>query len=493
MNMMNKLVSSVSSKFKSNLFKNSLWGVLSNVFQNILFSVFFIVIAREYSTDDFAHYIIANTLYAFVVGFASLGLGQWFIRELINTENKDELIDKFFKIQLYIGFIFYAVNVGLAFTLYESQLIRSLSLLIGINVIFDNFIYVIKFINIARYEQRKTFVILTVEAVLKFLIACILLIHPISIVYLALLLILLRVITLNLFIKFGSSNTINLRHILSVKVSFSEVKKIIGDNWAFVIIGSISVIYWTIGNLLVSKILALRDVANYEVSYKLFSMAEILPVIVSTSIYPLLINAFKDGVHQMHGVYKKAFLVYGLYGLLAFTFIYSYADLVIPFLFGEKYIETPRYCKEMFLTILIFPTALLQANVLVTMKLEKLDMWCNIVSLAVSLLLCGIGFYYFKTLSVVNYAIFFSFLAFHIIQDVVLIKRKITTIAHVLTFYLCSSCIVAGYYLLAEQFNKEWLFFIFWGMAGVAALGIFFILKRNNKALTVFPTNKFRG
>ncbi|MEI2749880.1 MAG: hypothetical protein V9E88_14110 [Ferruginibacter sp.] len=62
-------------------------------------------------------------------------------------------------------------------------------------------------------------------------------------------------ITLNLFIRFGSSNEISLKKILQVKVPFSEVKKIVGANWSFIIIGSISVIYWRIGNILVSKVL----------------------------------------------------------------------------------------------------------------------------------------------------------------------------------------------------------------------------------------------
>ena len=90
--MPNKISKFISSKLQSSLFKNSLWGVMSNIFQNILFSVFFIVVARRYTTEDFANYIIANTLYSFVVGFSSLGLGQWFIREMINTDDKHKLI-----------------------------------------------------------------------------------------------------------------------------------------------------------------------------------------------------------------------------------------------------------------------------------------------------------------------------------------------------------------------------------------------------------------
>ena len=474
------LLQNIRNKLGSKLLQNSAWGVVSNVLQNILLSVFFIVIAREYSKSDFANYVIANTIYSFVVGFSTLGLGHWFIRELINTENRRELIDKFFKIQLYAGIVFYIINIILSYTLYESQLVRSLSLIIGINIIFDNIIYVVKYINIAQLEQKKSFVILTVEALLKFLIALAIFVWPINIMYLSFFLILLRLITLNLFIRFGSSNEISLRKILTVKVNFGEVKKIVGANWSFIIIGSISVIYWRIGNILVSKILTLDDVAMYEISYKLLSIGYILPVIVSSSIYPMLLNAYKEGMSKMQGLYQKAFIPFSLYGLLSYTFIYSFADLVIPWLFGDKYEGTSFYCKEMFLVMLTFPTVFLQANVLITLKLEKLDMLCNAASLLLNVLLCVIGFYYIKSLSVVNYAIFFSFLAFHIIQDVVLIRKKVTGIPHVLAFYLISAVIVLSYHYLAGQMPKEWLFFIFWGILFLAG-GIAFLVYRKKR------------
>ncbi len=482
--MPDKIKTSIFSKLNSSVFKNSMWGVFSNIFQNILLSVFFIVIARQYSTPDFADYVIANTLYSFVLGFSSLGLGQWFVRELINTEDRHKLIDKFFRIQLIVGVIFFLINIVLTYTLYDSYQIRCLSVFIGINVIFDNVIYVIKYINIADGEQKKTFAILTAEAILKFLIACFLFVYTIDIVYLSVFLIALRLITLNLFIRYGSSGNFNLSHILSVKVSLQEVKRIIGNNWAFIIIGSISVVYWRIGTILVSKVLANDEaVTNYEVSYKLFAMAEILPVIVSTSIYPLLLKSFKNGEKAMNAVYKNAFLVYALYGLVAYTFVYSFSDYFIPLLFGEKYIHTAVYCNEMFLTILVFPTALLQANVLVTMKLEKIDMWCNVSSLVISLTLSAIGFYYYKSLSVVNYAIFFSFLAFHIIQDVILVLRKITSILHVVGFYVLSGGIVFGYYFLADHMNKGYTFFLFWGIIIVLAIPVLINLKKRGLSL----------
>lgn len=464
-----KLLSFISRNVKTDLIRNSFWGILSNIIQNILFSVFFIVVARKYSTADFGAYILANTLYSFVVAFSSLGLGQWFIRELIIIEDKAGLIGKFFKTQLLVGILFYGVNIALSYTLYDSALIRHLSLLIGINVVFDNVIYVINFVNIAKLEQKKTFIVLTIEAVLKFLVACFLFVSAIPVLHLAFILILLRFTTLNLFIRIGSSNLVNLRQIIKAKINPAEIKNIVVANWPFIVIGSISVVYWRIGNILVSKNLGLMDVANYEISFKLFAMAQILPFIVSNSIFPMLVHKYNSNRNDTLSLYKKAFIAYTIYGLLAYTFVYSFSDLIIPFLFGAKYLLTPQFCKEMFLTILVFPTALLQANLLVAMKLEKTDMKFNILSLLINVLICVIGLYYYKSLSVVNYAIFISFLIFHIAQDVMLLKGKITHKSHALFFYLASAAAIGLYHFLVSFFNKYYLFIGFWCIAGILA------------------------
>jgi O-antigen/teichoic acid export membrane protein len=225
------MVQQFYKKISGSIFKNSAWGIFSNIFQNILFSVFFIVVARKYSTDDFSNYILANTLYSFVVPFSTLGLGQWFIRELITTNSKQILINKFFKIQIFVVVFFYVVNLIIAVLLYQNQTIRTLSIFVGINVIFDNVIYVIKYINVAEEKQMKSFIILTVEAVLKFAAGCLMFIYPIPIVYFSIILIFLRFVTLNLFIKIGSSNLVNIKAILQTSIDWTEIKKLLISNW----------------------------------------------------------------------------------------------------------------------------------------------------------------------------------------------------------------------------------------------------------------------
>lgn len=448
--------------FKTQLFKNSSFGIISSVTQNLFISIFFVVIARCYSKDDFANYIIVNTIYSFLVGFSSLGLGHWFIRELLNRNFEEEFLFKFFKMQFIIGCLFYFVSIIMTVLLYKDPMIRSFSVLMSINIVFDNLIYVIKNLNIAEQHQKKTFILTLIESLIKCILAVFLFFYLIPVYYLIIILLIVRFVTLNLFIKYGSSDKLNLKQIIHYKIRFAEIKNIISANWSFVIMGTLSVVYWRLGNIIVSKVLTKNDIANYEVSFKLLSLAFVLPTILSTSIYPMLIKSFNIGFDALRSLFSNIYLPYSAYGILAYSFVCSYSDIFIPLLFGNKFGNTAVYCREMFMIILIFPTFLLQAELMITMKLEKLDMVCNVISIIVNLCLILTGLHFYKSLSVVNFSIFISIFIFHVVQDIILIRKKIVSIKHVLLFYFTVFSVVFIYNYDQLFIDKKFIFiFIF--------------------------------
>jgi O-antigen/teichoic acid export membrane protein len=466
----NQKLSKLFVLFKGKLVGNSFWAILSSVFQSIIFSLFFIVIARRYSSSDFSSYIIANTLYGMILSFSSLGLSQWFIREIKQHDFEGEIISRFFKIQLLAGAVFYLFNVLLSFTLYSSDLVRNISLLLGINIIFDNIIYVFKTINISKYEQKRSFVLTSVEAIIKLVLAAFVVYLDISIFSVIVMLVIFRGFTLYLFFRFGLSDKIDIAHYWKGSLALREIGLVLKKNIYFIVIGSVSVVYWSTGSLLVSKLLQLDKVADYEISFKLFSMAEILPVMVSASVFPILVEKGKADVEERNRFFRKVFLVYAMYGLLAFTFVYSYAALLIPFLFGAKYIHTVPNCIQMFWTIIIFPTALLQANLLVAMHMEKTDMWLNLLSLALNFIISFFGLTIFQDIAVVNYAIFISFLFFHISQDIILVQYGIHKQSGALFFYISSALLLLAYHFLSAFFSDFYFFFLFWSIFGLVSL-----------------------
>lgn len=447
----------------SSISVNSSWGIISQVSQSFFLSLFFILIARNYSTQVFAEFSIATVLYQLIAAFSTLGLSQWFIRELTGTDDKNELVNKFFKLQIYTGVVFYFVNLVLVFFLYDNKLIHFLAVILGINILFDNLINAIKCITISELNQKKSSVILLIDSVLKFAITCLLFVYPMSIITLSIILVVVRLATLNLFLSMGSASMINIKLLLQYKISVKFVKELIVLNWPFIIIGSISIVNWRVSTIIISKVLTSVDVANYEIAYRIFSIASMLPIVVSSSVFPVLIKYYKEGkFKEFNAVYRKMHLYYFLFGLVTFTFIFSYGNLIIPAVFGYNYAGASETAIQMFLTILVFPTAFLQANVLVAMKCEKLDMWFNIISLLTYFVFCLVGLYFFKSLTIINLAIFSGFLLFHILQDIMLVKRKVSTGRQVFVFYSLSIVLVGSYLLIDKVVNPYVLFPVFW-------------------------------
>jgi O-antigen/teichoic acid export membrane protein len=293
---------------QSSLVKNSAWGIVSNILQILFICAFFAIVARKYNSGEFARFLVSTSVYQIVAAFSSMGLGQWFIRQYVLEDDKLTFTGKFLKTQIGLGLLFYIVNLAFAFVIYSDVQIRLLCIILGTNIIFDNLINAIRSLNIAENEQRKTAAILVIDGFLKLVSGCLLFIHPFSVVMLSVIMIVARVLTLSLFIKLGSSNNINLHFLWKAKISIDDLKQLIIKNWQFIIIGSISIIYWKMANIIISKTLPLNSVADYEIAFRIFSVLLILPIVASSTIYPQFIKHFNNGNHAaLTQLYKTAF------------------------------------------------------------------------------------------------------------------------------------------------------------------------------------------
>jgi O-antigen/teichoic acid export membrane protein len=464
--------------WQSSLVKNSAWGIIANMLQIALVFLFFAIIARRYPPHEFARFLIANTVYQIVAAFSSMGLGQWFIRQYLQETDQLLFTSKFLKLQVALGLLFACINLLLAFVIYTDSQIRLLCFILGVNVIFDNFILAIKTLNIAEGQQKKTAVILVIDGLLKLLVGCLLFIYPLSTVTLSVLMIAARLLTAGAFIRMGLSNSISLAQLWGAPVLWADVKQLLMSNWQFVVIGSISIIYWRIDNVIISKMLSLTNVADYEIAFRVFSVLQIVPVVAASTVYPQLIKYYQAGNQaQLKKFFHHVFLLYTGFAVLSYVFVYTFAALIVPIGFGNNYPGAIPCMQQMFLTFLLLPTVILQANIIVAIGMEKLDMWFNLISLLLNVAGCLIGLYYYPNLMVVNYSIFLSFLIFHILQDVYLWRRKLVSVQQGLLFYsvLAATILLCRY--LAPVVNP-YLFFVVFAAFLSAPFIIYFVNRK---------------
>jgi O-antigen/teichoic acid export membrane protein len=220
--------------------------------------------------------------------------------------------------------------------------------------------------------------------------------------------------------------------------------------------------FWSLGGILVSKLLSIEDIAHYEISYKLFTMAEVMPLMILNTIFPIIVK--RININTPENVYFFKLLSFGsiLYGLMAYTFVFSFSEQFIPLLFGEAYRETYVYCTEMFLTMSIFPSVLFQANLLIALKQEKTDMYLNILSFLINIGIATVGMYFNRSLSSVTYSIFVAFIVFHLSQEYFLIKKRVSHLRDAVFVYLIIFGGIVLYPMLSQYISVYFLYPLVW-------------------------------
>lgn len=434
------------------LIANGFWGVGSNLLQTVLLSLFFIVLARMYDAEEFAIFLVASSFCQLISSVSSLGLSVSFGREYMEVSDPVMLSLRYLKLQVVLGFIFYFICLVAAMSLYADWPILKLVAVLGAGIISDNVIQALRTINVLESKQRLTVPVVVSDNVIKFGASCLALFGRLPIFELAAIMTLTRLTFLPLLLKMGTSGRIRLADVLRISIGFSEIRRVVSANWVFAIIGSISIIFWRVSNIIIAKQLGSADVANYEVSFRIFSVYLLVPVVLASTVFPRLVRlASINASVELRKLYEKSFLLALVLGLLAFVFVLSWGEDVQALLFGEQYARG-GCLPQMFLTALVFPVVLLQANLMVVFRMEKADMYFNVVALVLNVglslaLLCRS-----KDLALVNYSTFVAFLVFSLLQVILLVRRRLLN----LRFWSAS---IVGIYLfpLSVWFWAPWL------------------------------------
>jgi hypothetical protein len=87
-----------------------------------------------------------------------------------------------------------------------------------------------------------------------------------------------------------------------------------------------------------------------------------------------------------------------------------------------------------------------------------------------------VGLLYVKELQVVNYAVFISFIVFHLLQDVFLIRKNMIMVKHAILFYLVVALTVVSC-LYGSAYVHPYLLFAFFFLL-VVSCGLYFILAQ---------------
>lgn len=438
------------------ILSNTISGVAANVIQNVFLGVFFVLLTKSIGLNKFSDYAIGNSLYQIVGAFSTMGLANYFIREYVQLERKNEYSNlHFFATEFILSIAGFLIILLCAITLYNKEsFIIEVSSILGINILFDNLIYSVKAIHIAEKTQIVFLKITLFESFIKLVLAVLFYYLPFNFILFILILVLARIFTL---ILSYASMPIEIKEelrILSELKSIGEILKIkkiqslIYQGRIFVIIGAVNIIFWRINSILLSKLASKIDVGLYEIAFKLFSIAQIIPVIFLGTIYPIMAKNFSNKTNYL-SVSQKTYLQVFIFSVYTTLLAYYLSPYLIDFFFGYEFKGAIKLTQHMFFALIPFSLSLVQAYMLLSSKNEKQDMWLNIINVLVN---TALGY------SLINLngsmgsvtSITISFVLFYIMQSIFLKRKKLEFLENYKIPIITILSMVAGTLILSE-------------------------------------------
>lgn len=414
--------------FKSStLLKGSVFGLIGAVAQSVFNTIFFLIIASIYVEEDqFGKYVIAMSLVQIAAALSSMGLSNWYIREVAKDENDTDKLSQFIQIQFVFACIFVLLGVIVTHNWYNDELIIKLSYILAINVFFENYVYALRSHNIVFNRQGVTSIVLFIDGLLKLLLASVLLVIPIDLLTFAVLTIVARLALMFLAFKSSFARNFSFNKLYKPKDFFTDTLDVVKKNWTFAIIGATYIIFWRFTVLIISKLLSNQDVAVFEIAFKGFSLFALIPMALVATLYPDLVRLHTEGnTNKFSRFYYQYSSYLFLYGVVVYAIVYFFASDFVEYIFQGKYVEISTFISKFLLVILIYPVTLFQASVLVAIGKERQDMYLNILNLIVQISACIIALSFQKNLDMVVYSCLISNIIFLIGQDAILVKHEV--------------------------------------------------------------------
>lgn len=315
-------------------FANTSWLLFDRVLRLIFAFITTILIVRYLGPEQFGILSYAISIVSLISILAYAGLENIITRELVKTPEKtNELLGTGFILRLCGSIMIILLLILFGVVSSETRLNFLMILIIGGSTLFQPFAVIDFFFQSkvqAKYSvivQSSSFFALTVARIL-----CIILDAPLIIFA-----ILLSIETIATAIGFVIVYSTHGRNILKWKFNKTIAREFIRDAWPLVLSGLAVSTFAKIDQVLLKFLVNAESVGFYSAAVRIVEAWYFIPMAVTTSIFPALLNARKHNYKEYIVRLKK------LYDLMSFISIFIalavslLSDFIIQVFYGNSF------------------------------------------------------------------------------------------------------------------------------------------------------------
>lgn len=316
---------------------NISWLSFDKAFHMLIALSLGIWFARYLGPEKFGTFSYALSITSLLALFASLGLNNIVIREIVKTpEKKNELIGSAF-ISKVLGGVFAYILCIVIINIIEPDdiFIRLLVVILGVQLILLAF-EVIELWFKSQVDSKKAVIAKSSSVLLISAVKVYLILTEASLISFAYLTTVGSILTaLSLVIIYQ----IDGEKVIKWKFSLPVVKSLLKDSWPLIFAGMSISVHMKIDQIMVGNILGEKALGNYAVAVKLTETWFFLPIVIVASVYPSMIK-YKEYCEILY--LKRFQQLYIIMTWIAITIAVPTSFLsssLINLLFGVQYSE----------------------------------------------------------------------------------------------------------------------------------------------------------
>ena len=366
-------------------FKNTSWLFAEKILRMVVGLLVGIWVARYLGPDKFGLLSFAHSFVGLFTIFATLGLDEIVVRELVKDESRrDSLVGTTFWLKLFGAFL---VLLVLAFAInFTSNDVDThiLVFIIASATIFQSFNIVDFYFQskiLGKFVAYANFISLFISSIVKI---ALILSHASLLAFAWVVLFDSFVLACGFIYFFLKHSTFRIKYLIFHKSTAIDLLK---DSWPLIFSGGVLMIQARIDQVMIKEMLGSLEVGYYSVAMRLIEAVAFIPMLLKSSLYP----SIQSAKIQSKALYQDRLLNFYRLNFLFFLVlaipIFIFAEPIIVLLFGIEY--QPAGVLLALLSIRLFFTnmGVARGTYIVTENLMKFSMFTMILGTIVNIYL----------------------------------------------------------------------------------------------------------
>ncbi|MFC2165099.1 flippase [Acidobacteriota bacterium] len=310
------------------------WLLSERVFRSLLNVTVGVYVARYLGASDFGLLSYARSFVYLFSAFAALGLHNIVIRDLVQEKGKrDEILGTTLILRLFGSFLALCL-IAFAVNFTNNDRFTNLLIFIIATRFFFRSFEVIDLYFRSEVTSKFSAYALIISGIAGAVLKLLFIFLGKGLIYFASMAMVENLIFAVALVVFYRRQKLKL---WDWKPKFEMGKRLLKDSWPIMMTGLAVTLYMRIDQVMVKNLLGTVAVGNYAVAVTLAEVWYFMPMIITSSLFPAIVNARKVSEDLFFSRLQKLYDLMVWFALGIALFYTLFADQIVQLLFGSQY------------------------------------------------------------------------------------------------------------------------------------------------------------